>query len=164
MGCGHEIVDLRERPALMETAASWFHEKWGIPAEAYRASMAGGGAGPVPRWYLALRGGAIIGGVGAIENDFHNRKDLTPNICALYVEEECRCQGLAGALLGRVCGDLRDAGIDTVYLVTDHTSFYERYGWEFLCMVQGAGGPEPLRMYVHRAKNYRTNVANSLAL
>ena len=41
-------------------------------------------------------------------------------------------------------------GIDTLYLVTDHTSFYERYGWEFLCMVQDSAEGTPIRMYVHR--------------
>lgn len=34
-------------------------------------------------------------------------------------------------------------------LVTDHTSFYERYGWQFYCMVQGDGEEEPLRLYIH---------------
>lgn len=155
----YEIIDLRERPELAETAAAWFHKKWGVPAESYRAGMAAGGGGPVPRWYAALGSGGIIGGVGAIENDFHDRKDLTPNVCALYVEEAHRGRGLAGALLERVCGDLRDAGIGPVYLVTDHTSFYERYGWEFLCMARGEDG-EPLRMYVHRMENNRTDVAN----
>ena len=28
-----------------------------------------------------------ISGAGVIENDFHDRKDLTPNLCALFVEE-----------------------------------------------------------------------------
>ena len=28
-------------------------------------------------------------------------------------------------------------GVDTLYLITDHNNFYERYGWKFLCMVQG---------------------------
>ncbi len=28
--------------------------------------------------------------------------------------------------------------------------FYERYGWEFLCMVRGDGEPGLTRMYVHR--------------
>lgn len=28
--------------------------------------------------------------------------------------------------------------------------FYERYGWEFVCMVQGDGEPEKTRMYIHR--------------
>ena len=35
-------------------------------------------------------------------------------------------------------------------LFTDHTGFYERYGWEFFCMAQGDGEDRPSRMYIHR--------------
>ena len=40
--------------------------------------------------------------------------------------------------------------LSPIYLITDHTSFYERYGGEFLCMVQGDDEPEMTRMYIHR--------------
>ena len=33
-----------------------------------------------PQWYLAINGSKIIGGLGVIENDFHERKDLSPNV------------------------------------------------------------------------------------
>lgn len=146
------ICNLRERPELLDTAARWFHAKWGVPLDAYRESMAAcvRNQGPVPQWYAAIDGGAIIGGLGVIENDFHDRKDLSPNVCAVYVEEAHRCQGIAGALLSHVCADMAAMGIHTLYLLTDHTSFYERYGWQFLCMAQGDGEEKPSRMYVHR--------------
>ncbi len=146
------IYKLREHPELSGRAAEWFHIKWGIPREAYQESMdcCIKGQAAVPQWYLAISGGDVIGGLGVIENDFHDRKDLWPNVCAVFVERERRCQGIAGRLLNFACADMRDMGIDTLYLVTDHTSFYERYGWEFLCMVQGDGEPELSRMYVHR--------------
>ncbi len=41
---------------------------------------------------------SIVAGLGVIENDFHNRKDLAPNVCAVYTEEDCRCKGIAGKL------------------------------------------------------------------
>lgn len=147
-----EILKIREHYEMAEKAAQWFHEKWGIPLEAYQESigecLAGNDA--VPQWYVAVEDDKIVGGLGVIENDFHDRKDLAPNVCAVYVEESHRCRGIAGKLLGDVCEDMKSQGIDTLYLVTDHTSFYERYGWEFLCMVQGDGEPEPARMYIHR--------------
>ena len=58
--------------------------------------------------------------------------------------------GIAGKLLNMAVADLRRKGITPVYLVTDHTGFYERYGWEFFCMVQGDGESEMTRMYIHR--------------
>ena len=148
----YSLVPLRDKPDMLQKAAAWFHQKWGVPMEAYRESMEDclTGKGPVPQWYLALDGERIVGGMGVIENDFHHRKDLAPNVCAVYTEEDRRCQGIAGALLGLTCRDMKQLGISTLYLVTDHTGFYERYGWEFFCMVQGDGEPELSRMYVHR--------------
>ena len=148
----YAIIRLTDCPNLKEQAAQWFHEKWGIPLEAYLESMEEclAGSSPVPQWYLAMEDGRIIGGMGVIENDFHDRKDLAPNVCAVYTEEDKRGRGIAGALLHYVCSDMQKNGINTLYLVTDHTSFYERYGWEFLCMVQGDGEPEMSRMYIHR--------------
>ncbi len=147
----YEMIRLEDRPELMEQAAEWFHKKWGIPLAAYQESMEEclTGEHVVPQWYVTLEGTHIIGGMGVIENDFHDRKDLAPNVCAVYTEEDKRGQGVAGQLLDFVCRDMRSRGIDTLYLVTDHTSFYERYGWEFLCMVQGDGEANMSRMYVH---------------
>ncbi len=150
----YRIADIAQESALKERAARWFSEKWRVPLSAYEESMDEmlRGEAPVPRWYAALEGERIIGGLGVIENDFHDRKDLAPNVCAVYVEPDRRCRGIAGALLARVCADMAARGVDTLYLLTDHTGFYERYGWEFYCMAQGEGDEQPSRMYVFRQK------------
>ena len=146
----YSIIRLIDKPEMKERMALWFHQKWGIPKEAYLDSMQEALAGhAVPAWYVAMDGERIVGGLGVIENDFHDRKDLAPNVCAVYVEEEHRCKGIAGQLLNFVCEDMRQFGIEPLYLVTDHTGFYERYGWKFLCMVQGDGEPDMARMYIH---------------
>lgn len=146
-----EIWNLRDHPELAGRAAEWFHSKWDIPLAAYTESigacLAGGGA--VPQWYLAMEAGDMLGGAGVIENDFHDRKDLTPNVCAVYVEPSHRCRGIAGAVLEHICRDMAALGLPTLYLVTDHTAFYERYGWRYLCPAQGEGEDHPTRLYVH---------------
>ena len=148
----YQIINICERPEMKDIAAEWFQAKWGVPLEAYQESIETAlTAGViVPAWFLCLDGNKIIGGMGVIENDFNDRKDLTPNICAVYTEEEYRCQGIAGSILNFVCKDMKAKGIDTLYLITDHTNFYERYGWKFLCLVQSAGEPNMTRMYIHR--------------
>lgn len=100
-----EILKLREHSELASEAAEWFHSKWDIPVEEYAGSIQEclTGKSIVPQWYVAVENQQIIGGIGVIENDFHNRKDLTPNVCAVYVEENYRCQGIAGKLLEYVC-------------------------------------------------------------
>ena len=144
-------ITLKQRPELKEQAAQWFHHKWGVPQEAYLECMDAYLSDQTEYgWYLCLDKDKIVGGLGVIENDFHNRKDLTPNICAVYTEQDYRCKKIAGRLLDMAVEDLRSNGISPVYLLTDHVGFYERYGWEFLCMVQGDGEPELSRMYIHR--------------
>ncbi|MBQ3179343.1 MAG: GNAT family N-acetyltransferase [Clostridia bacterium] len=142
------IVSINDCPAMLEDAVQWFSARWHIPAEAYRDSMTEGlraDAG-IPKWYLAMEGDRIAGGCGIIANDFHDRPDLTPNLCALWVEEEFRCRGIAGELLARAVSEVCRMGYEKLYLVTDHTSFYERYGWTFLTMVNGDDG-RPARLY-----------------
>ncbi len=144
-------ITLRQRPELKEQAAQWFHQKWGVPQEAYLECMDDYLRGKTEYgWYLCVEGDRIVGGLGVIENDFHDRKDLTPNICAVYTESDYRCNGIAGRLLDMAVEDLRSKGISPVYLLTDHVGFYERYGWEFFCMVQEDGETELSRMYIHR--------------
>lgn len=159
----YETIKLRERPELVPRAAKWFKHCFGVPEKVYMQSMIGmlsnsglsvkpinpdEGRIIVPQWYIVRDGETIIAGMGVIENDSHDRPDLAPNVCAVYTDEPYRGQGIARELLETVCEDMAGLGIDTLYLVTDHTGLYERYGWEFLCMVNGNDGPE--RMYIHK--------------
>lgn len=147
----YRYITLRQQPQLKESAADWFHQKWGVPKEAYLECMNNFLHGVTEYgWYLCMEDNKIVGGLGVIENDFHNRKDLTPNICAVYTEPEYRCKGIAGKLLNMAVKDLKSHGISPVYLLTDHIGFYERYDWKFLCMVQGNGESEQSRMYIHK--------------
>ena len=107
-----QYITLRENPERMNTAADWFHSKWRVPTEAYLECMeAYLNRETELGWFLCLDGEQIVGGLGVIENDFHDRKDLTPNVCAVYTEESHRCKGIAGNLLNMVVEDLRAKGI-----------------------------------------------------
>ena len=143
-------INIREYPQLAGDAAAWFHSKWEVPEEEYLSCITAylnheNELG----WFLCLDDDEIVGGLGVIENDFHDRKDLAPNICAVYTEVGYRGKGVAGHLLDAAVAHLRAEGISPVYLVTELTGFYERYGWEFLCMVQDESEPGLLRMYIH---------------
>ena len=74
----YRLVRLCDAPELKAQAAGWFHEKWGVPAEAYLESMEAclAQTDAVPQWYLAMDGERILGGLGVIENDFHDRERL----------------------------------------------------------------------------------------
>ncbi len=148
----YKIIRLEDKPIIKKRLALWFHEKWSIPLEAYLESMEESlsGGHSVPEWYAVLEGERIIGGAGVIENDFHDRPDLAPNVCAVYVERDRRSQGIAGELLDFICDDMKKKGHDVLYLVTDHTSFYERHGWVFFCPVGCDGEEQKSRMYIKK--------------
>jgi len=112
------IVSINDCPAMLEDAVQWFSARWHIPAEVYRESMTEGledDAG-IPKWYLAMEGERIAGGCGIIANDFHDRPDLTPNLCALWVEEPFRRRGIAGKLLAHAVSKTGRMGYDRLYL------------------------------------------------
>ena len=91
----YQYITLREKPELMDPAAQWFHRKWGVPTEAYLECMEAYLKQETELgWFLCLDGEKIVGGLGVIENDFHDRKDLTPNVCAVYTEEGCPFAGV----------------------------------------------------------------------
>lgn len=77
-----EIKKIADNQQLIDIAANWGHLKWNIPFKAYKESMQEyiKQHNTIPQWYIVLDNKHIISGLGVIKNDFHNRKDLTPNI------------------------------------------------------------------------------------
>ena len=144
---GTSFVALRDHPELWDRASAWFSGKWELPPEEYHRSMEEPPVRGVPGWYLLCAAdGTILAGAGLIENDFHDRPDLHPNLCALYVEPAWRGRGLARFLLGALRREAGACGWQELYLITDHTGFYERCGWRFATMVETTDG-ERLRLY-----------------
>lgn len=86
---------------------------------------------------------------GAIGNNFHRRTDLTPNICAVYVEPRARGRGVARALIDRACAELSAAGWERVCLITGYDCFYGHSGWKFYGMAEENDGGW-IRMRVRR--------------
>lgn len=74
----YTYVTLRQKPELKEEAATWFHDKWEVPQEAYLECMEAYLNNETEYgWYLCLDSGRIVGGLGVIENDFHDSNEET---------------------------------------------------------------------------------------
>ena len=75
-----QLILIAEQPRRLEQAAAWFHQKWGIPPEAYtesmRQSLTGGAA--VPQWLIAVQGERIVGGLGSFKMIFTTGRTLPP--------------------------------------------------------------------------------------
>ncbi|MDE8702118.1 GNAT family N-acetyltransferase [Adlercreutzia equolifaciens] len=152
--CGEvdPIERIAEYPELIPQAAAWFASKWEVPEESYAESMAESVRNPntVPQWFVVRDGGVpgapVIAGCGIIENDFHDRPDLAPNLCALYVEESYRGCHLARRLLDAARAEAGRLGRSRLYLITDHDRFYEKCGWDFIGFAHEDEGGE-VRLY-----------------
>lgn len=75
---------------MEKQAAEWFASKWHLPYSVYEESIdeAISKVQPSSSWHIVLNEDeGIIVGAGIIDNDFHDRPDLTPNLCALFVEK-----------------------------------------------------------------------------
>ena len=124
------VLSLREQPQLLKVAAQWFHSKWQIPCQAYEDSMQEciTGTAFIPQWYVILdSSGTIIAG-------------------ALYVENAWRGNGDARTLLDHIRREAGSEGLSRLYLITDHTVFYEVCGWEYLSLIREDSG-DSIRMY-----------------
>ena len=128
-----QIVSLRENPEMLARFCDYFSRHWGKP-EIYRDCMTAAleTASPLPQWFLLLREKEILGGCGLITNDFISRMDLYPWLCALYVEEKYRCQGLGGQLIEYAADAAYALGYKNLYCCTDHIGYYEKYGFQYI--------------------------------
>ena len=146
-------VPVRDWPEAKDEISLWFSEKGLLPPEVCRQSIRDciGRERGLPQWYVVVRGSRIIAGCGVVENHAPARKDLGPEVCALYVEEGYRGQGVAGFLLQFVSDDMAGLGFQTLVLRTDQGGFLKRYGWTFHCLVRGEDG-KLSPMYAHHGR------------
>ncbi len=128
----NKIISIRTNPEYSQRAIDYFSSKWGVDRVIYEDSINHSLTtdNPLPQWYLMVdEGDNIIGSFGLITNDFVSRQDLWPYLCALYIEESVRRQGLGAKLLAHGKSEALRLGFPNLYLVTDHIGYYERYGF-----------------------------------
>lgn len=131
-----EIVSVREHPDYKDIAIQYFQDKWASPQTlmVYDDCITHciGAVNPLPQWYLLEEDGEILGCCGLITNDFISRMDLYPWLCALYIDDAWRGRALGSVLIDRARQDAAKAGFESIYLATDHISYYEKYGFSYM--------------------------------
>jgi N-acetylglutamate synthase-like GNAT family acetyltransferase len=133
----YKIISIRNCPKYSERGIDWFASKWSIDRNEYEKSFYDciNKNDSLPQWYLVLdKNDEIVGGCGLIQNDFVDRTDLFPYLCALFVEEKARGNALGARLLENARIDGARLGFNKLYLCTDHTSYYEKYGWKYIAV------------------------------
>ena len=134
-----EIVNLKERPEFIPTLAEWHHNEWaplnpGGSIEKRIASLeAESESDDIPKTFVAVSDGAVLGSASLVEHDMHTRTELSPWLASVYVAAEHRKKGIGSALVGRIVEEAASLGHRTFYLFTlDQEKLYASLGWSLL--------------------------------
>jgi len=144
----YSILSVREHPELLNQAIEYFSGCWPVDQKVYQDAITNSitTTSPLPRWYLMMDKEKIIGSYSLITNDFCSRQDLWPYLATVYIDESYRGRQLGSQLLLHGRKEAKRLGFNSVYLLTDHIGFYEKYGWQHIGTTYGLTG-DPSRLY-----------------
>ncbi len=130
-----KVISVRENPEYCATAIQYLQQTWAeVPPIVYEDCVTHSLKSPnsLPQWYLLEKNGVIIGCAGLVPNDFISRMDLTPWVCALYIDENHRGKAYGLLLIEKAKEDAANAGYEHLYLCTDHIGYYEKYAFKYI--------------------------------
>jgi N-acetylglutamate synthase-like GNAT family acetyltransferase len=94
----------------------------------------------LPRFYVAIENGNIIGTYAILRNDINSRQDLCPWLACLFVDKEYRGQEIGMKFLEHGLSEAAKKGYKKLHLTTDLENYYEKYGWEQNGVAYGPSG------------------------
>ncbi|MFS0777174.1 GNAT family N-acetyltransferase [Neobacillus sp. 3P2-tot-E-2] len=94
----------------------------------------------LPRFYVAIENGIIIGTYAILRNDINSRQDLCPWFACLFVDREYRGQEIGEKLLEHGLSEAAKKGYKKLYLTTDLENYYEKYRWNHNGIAYGPSG------------------------
>ena len=141
-----QITELSNHLKLKDTAINYFWKCWGSDSNYifYKDCILHSlnKENPLPKFYIGLLDGELIGSYALVTNDIISRQDLMPWLACLFVNEEHRNKGYGGRFLQHGLQEAHAKGFSKLYLSTDLIGFYEKKGWGHKCQGYGVGGDE----------------------
>lgn len=141
-----EFINMLDYSGGIDEAIAYYHSKWGRDGnykffENAIVNSSKGDSG-LPRFYVLVEGGKIIGCCGLVTNDLISRHDLMPWLVGVYIEESERGRSLGNYMMEQAEFEAKRTGFKRLFLTTDLDGYYEKYCWTR--MEDGydpAGGP-----------------------
>ena len=90
--------------------------------------------------FAALLDGEIIGYCTFLKTDYYPVNRYWPWIICIFVGESDRSQGICGLLIEAAISYAKTCSFKTVYIPSDMTGFYERYGFVKIDELTNYGG------------------------
>ena len=96
---------------------------------------------------MLTEGDELISFCTLAEKDDIQPTELTPWIGFVYTFPQHRGHRYSGGLLSHAEEKARVQGADRVHISTNHNGLYEKFGYEFFCMMKDIDG-EDSRVYI----------------
>ena len=90
--------------------------------------------------FAALAGGSVVGFCTLMEKDYYPENRYSPWISTVFVDEAFRGRGVCGLLVEGAAEYAREQGFRRVYIPSEHTGLYERYGFAKIDELENYGG------------------------
>lgn len=138
-----QIVNLADRTDMIDLVSQWRWKEWLIdsPFEYVKYSTEHNiHRDRIPMTFVAFINDRPVGTVALWMNDLSCRQDLYPWMASLYVDEGHRNMGIGEKLQAHAISIAKDLGYKSMYLITDHVGYYERFGWTFMEVAPKANG------------------------
>lgn len=90
--------------------------------------------------FAAVEDGEVIGYCTFLKEDYYPDNRYSPWISSLFVDEVFRGRGIAGKLIKAAEAYAKDNGFTTVYIPSDMSGFYEKYGYKKIDSLVNYGG------------------------
>ena len=81
---------------------------------------------------ILLRGSTLIGFISIFEHDEDSKPELFPWYATMFVKSEFRGNGYSKILNKAILKEAKERGFKKIYLKTDLTNYYEKFGAQFL--------------------------------
>ncbi len=141
---------LHEHMEHCPTMAAWLYEQFSYEyvgqslAEWQHEFAAGQHNGDWPS-VVAVDNDQLLGGAALATDDLPGRDDLGPWLACVFVTPQARGQGIAEALVEKVCERARAEGVERLYLHTqDRADYYAKRGWVTVEQFERWGKPQSL--------------------
>ena len=143
------IVDLADRPDLLDVVARWVHDEWGAQRGRTYSTTRSRFIEPSGRTGLPVSRVALIGGRPAGLASLRERDSIdylpgaTPWVCNVYVASAFRGSGIASALCRSLASAACGLGLNRLFLATSlhEGSLYHKLGYRLVSRCEEAGEP-----------------------
>ncbi|CAM3719568.1 GNAT family N-acetyltransferase [Marinicrinis lubricantis] len=137
-------VEASQKPVFLEEIIQFFWNAWGTRdnylfyKDCIEHSL--DSSIDLPKFYLLLEDGEIIGSYALLINDLISRQDLFPWLACLYVRPEARGHRVGEQMLNHACEEAKKKGYSHLYLCSTLEGYYEKAGWNFFGNGYGVDG------------------------